>query len=62
MIIDDGMGSIVRETVTSPDCTSTQCTYTYYPAESSREGFGVSVEASGCVTRKITCRERPLCK
>ena len=62
VVIDDGMGSIVRKKVTSPDCNSTQCSYTYYPAESSREGFGVSVEAAGCVTRQTVCIERPVCK
>ena len=62
VVIDDGVGSIVRERVTSPDCTSTQCSYTYYPAESSSKVFGVSVEASGCVTRQTVCIERPVCE
>ena len=59
VIIDDGAGSSVRERVT---CSSTPCSYTYHPAESSRREFGVSVETSGCVTREIVCTERPVCE
>ena len=60
VVIDDGVGSIVRERVTSPDCTSTQCSYTYYPAEGNV--FSVSVEATGCVTRQTVCIKRPVCE
>ena len=62
MVIDDGVGSTLRERVTSPNCTSTQCSYTYYPAVSSRAECGVSVEATGCVTRQTVCTEKPVCK
>ena len=62
MVIDDGVGSNVRERVTALNCDSTQCNYTYYPAVGSRAEFGVSVEVAGCVTNSTVCLERPVCK
>ena len=62
MVIDDGVGSTVRERVTAPNCDSTQCNYTYYPAVGSRAEFGVSVEVAGCVTNSTVCLERPVCE
>ena len=62
MVIDDGVGSSVRERVTALNCDSTQCNYTYYPAVGSRAEFGVSVEVAGCVTNSTVCLERPVCE
>ena len=62
MVIDDGVGSSVRERVTALNCDSTQCNYTYYPAVGSRAEFGVSVEVAGCVTDSTVCLERPVCE
>ena len=62
MVIDDGVGSTVRERVTATNCDSTQCNYTYYPAVGSRAEFGVSVEVAGCVTTRTVCLERPVCE
>ena len=60
MVIDDGVGSTVRERVTALNCDSTQCNYTYYPAVDSRAEFGVSVEVAGCVITSTVCLERPV--
>ena len=60
VVIEDGVGSIVRERVGA--CSSTQCSHTYYPAVGSRVEFGVSVETAGCVTRQTVCQERPVCE
>ena len=62
VVIDDGVGSNVRERVTALNCDSTQCNYTYYPAVGSRAEFGVSVEVAGCVTTSTVCLERPVCE
>ena len=62
VVIEDGVGSIVRERVGAVNCSSTQCSHTYYPAVGSRAEFGVSVEAAGCVSTKAVCIEIPLCK
>ena len=64
MVIDDGVGSTVRERVTATNCDSTQCNYTYYPAVGSRAEFGVSVEVAGCVTTiaSTVYLERPVCE
>ena len=59
MVIDDGVGSNVRERVTALNCDST---HTYYPAVGSRSEFGVSVEVAGCVTTSTVCLERPVCE
>ncbi|CAI8056510.1 hypothetical protein GBAR_LOCUS30798 [Geodia barretti] len=60
VVIDDGVGSRVRERVGAVNCSSTQCSHTYYPAAGSRGEFGVSVETAGCVTRQTVCLERPV--
>ncbi|CAI8023823.1 hypothetical protein GBAR_LOCUS13904 [Geodia barretti] len=60
VVIEDGVGSRVRERVGAVNCSSTQCSHTYYPAASSRGEFGVSVETAGCVTRQTVCLERPV--
>ena len=62
VVIDDGVGSTVRERVTALNCDSTQCNYTYYPAVGSRAEFGVSVEVAGCITNSTVCLERPVCE
>ena len=62
MLIDDGVGATVRERVSALNCSSTECSHTHYPAESSRAEFGVTVEAAGCVTRQTVCIEAPVCK
>ena len=61
VVIEDGR-SIVRERVGAVNCSSTQCSHTYYPAVGSRAEFGVSVETAGCVTRQTVCQERPVCE
>ena len=62
VLIDDGVGPTVRESVSSPSCNSTHCSHTYYPGEGSRAEFGVTVEAAGCVTRQTVCQESPVCE
>ena len=62
VLIDDGVGPTVRESVSSPNCNSTHCSHTYYPGEGSRAEFGVTVEAAGCVTRQTVCQESPVCE
>ena len=52
VVIEDGVGSIVRERVGAVNCSSTQCSHTYYPAVGSRAEFGVSVLVQGlCALR-----------
>ena len=60
VVIEDGVGSIVRERVRAVNCCSTQCSHTYYPAVGSRAEFGVSVETAGCT--KAVCIETLVCK
>ncbi|CAI8017723.1 hypothetical protein GBAR_LOCUS10717 [Geodia barretti] len=60
VVIEDGVGSRVRERVGAVNCSSIRCSHTYYPAASSRGEFGVSVETAGCVTRQTVCLERPV--
>ena len=62
VVIDDGVGSRARERVGAVNCSSTQCSHTYYPAAGSRGEFGVSVETAGCVTRQRVCLERQVCE
>ena len=62
VIIDAGVGPALRERVSSPDCNSTHCSYSYHPAANSSAEFGVAVEAIGCVTRQTVCTEKPIRK
>ena len=62
VVIEDRVGYIVRERVGAVNCSSTQCSHTYYPAVGSRAEFGVSVETAGCVTRQTVCQERQVCE